>query len=78
MVARRWIVKDLAPFWYSTLRLKITDRQRSHWLEEYLRHRGLAQDAGLTKAIERKVRSIARHDARLHQKRPERDVSIPV
>jgi len=76
--ARRWIVKDLAQFWYSTLRLNVTQIQRTQWLAEYLHHRGLAEDAGLTKAIERKVRSIAWHDARLHQKRPERDVSIPV
>jgi Lipopolysaccharide kinase (Kdo/WaaP) family len=75
--SRRWVVKDLAQFWYSTLKHAITDSQRRQWLAEYDRHRGLQGDNRLTRAIERKVKSIARHDIRLHRKRPERDVSIP-
>jgi hypothetical protein len=75
--ARRWIVKDLAQFSYSTLKHPITDAQRSQWLSLYLDARGLKSYAELKRAIERKVRSIARHDSRLHRNRPERDVSIP-
>jgi len=75
--SRRWIVKDLAQFWFSSLKLSVTDAQRTRWLHHYAQQRGLEDEGGLTRAIERKVRSIARHDARLHQKRPERDVSIP-
>jgi hypothetical protein len=75
--ARRWIVKDLAQFWYSTLQLPVTDEQRADWLNRYAISRGLKNPAALKQAIERKARSIARHDDRLHQKRPERDVSLP-
>lgn len=74
---RRWIVKDLAQFWYSTLRHAITDDQRVEWLGRYARACGIDDIRLLQRAIERKSRSIARHDARLHQKRPQRDVSIP-
>jgi len=73
----RWIIKDLAQFWYSTLRLPVTDEQRSAWLDRYAISRGIVSAVPLRSRIERKVRSIARHDARLHQTRPERDVSIP-
>jgi len=73
----RWIVKDLAQFWYSTLRLPVTDEQRYAWLGRYRESRGIDNIEPLRWRIERKVRSIARHDARLHQTRPERDVSIP-
>jgi hypothetical protein len=75
---RRWIVKDLAQFWYSTLKLPVTNEQRAAWLQRYARQRRLDGVDSLRRRIERKVRSIARHDARLHRDRPERDVSIPV
>jgi len=75
--ARRWIVKDLAQFWYSTLRLPVTDEQRSRWLARYARQRDLSAQS-LLASIGRKAASIARHDRALHRKRPERDVSIPV
>lgn len=73
----RWIAKDLAQFWYSTLKLPVTDAQRAAWIERYARQRKLDGVESLRRRIERKVRSIARHDARLHRDRPERDVSIP-
>jgi hypothetical protein len=76
LTRRRWIVKDLAQFWYSTLKLPVTDAQRSRWLERYT-ERAKADAGSLRRSIERKSRSIARHDARLHRSRPERDVSIP-
>ena len=77
LLPRRWIVKDLAQFWYSTLKHQITDEQRVSWLRHYARGCGIDDIRLLQRAIERKARSIARHDARLHQKRPQRDVSIP-
>lgn len=73
----RWIVKDLAEFWYSTLKLPVTDEQRLEWLRQYAPSRDAKKIEALRRRVERKVRSIARHDARLHQQRPERDVSIP-
>lgn len=76
-LTRRWIVKDLAQFWYSTLKHSITDLQRRAWLGRYAEQRDIAGVERLEIKIERKARSIARHDARLHRKRPERDVSIP-
>ena len=73
----RWIVKDLAQFWYSTLKLPITEAQRDAWLRRYCEKRGIVRPGPLRRRIEWKTRSIARHDARLHRARPERDVSIP-
>ena len=38
----RWIAKDLAQFWYSTLALPVTDQSAVQWLERYAvatRHR---------------------------------------
>lgn len=74
---RRWIVKDLAQFWYSTLKLPVTHDQRTSWLARYVLQRKIDGTEALRRSIERKARSIARHDARLHRNRPERDVSIP-
>ena len=74
---QRWIVKDLAQFWYSTTKLPVTDAQRTEWLSRYAEQRKLGPVESLRGRIERKSNSIARHDARLHRKRPERDVSIP-
>lgn len=77
LTRRRWVVKDLAQFWYSTLKLPITDEQRLAWLARYAARRGMTDAKPLLAPIERKARSIARHDARLHRARPDRDVSIP-
>jgi len=73
----RWIVKDLAQFWYSTTKLPITDAQRDAWLKRYAEQRGLPGYAGLKKAILRKVARIARHDAKLNASQPKRNISIP-
>jgi hypothetical protein len=74
----RWIVKDLAQFWYSTLALPATDDQRRAWLARYAQRRRLkpAEVDRLRKAIERKVKWIARHDAGLRAKQPTRNISI--
>jgi hypothetical protein len=73
----RWIIKDLAQFWFSTLSLPITDQQRTAWLARYAEQRGLDSPEKLRRKIERKVAWIARHDAQLRRQQPNRNVSIP-
>ena len=76
---QRWVVKDLAQFWYSTTKLPVTDAQRGAWLDRYAAQRGLSGGAAtrLRKAIERKARWIARHDRNLNAQQPTRNVSLP-
>jgi hypothetical protein len=77
LTRRRWIVKDLAQFWFSTLEHKsITDAQRTAWLNEYASQRGI-NGQSLRGAILRKSDSIARHDLRLRALQPNRNISIP-
>ena len=77
LTRRRWIIKDVAQFWYSTLSLAITDAQRDAWLTRYAEQRGLVSAATLQPAVRRKARQIARHDAKLRRKQPRRNISIP-
>jgi hypothetical protein len=75
---QRWIVKDLAQYWYSSLKHEqINDADRLRWLERYARQSGVADVDGLRRAILRKVAWIARHDAKLNRSQPARNVSIP-
>jgi heptose I phosphotransferase len=74
---RRWIVKDLAQFWYSTLALPISDDQRVRWLKRYAEGRKLKSVETLQSSIERKARAIGRHDEKLKGAQPTRNVSIP-
>ncbi|HEX8522363.1 MAG TPA: lipopolysaccharide kinase InaA family protein [Tepidisphaeraceae bacterium] len=74
---QRWIRKDLAQFWYSTMALPISDEQRLAWLQRYAEQRGMPSPAPLVKGIERKAAWIARHDEKLREKQPGRNVSIP-
>ena len=39
---RRWIVKDLAQFWYSTQSVPVTDAQREQWLQRYCESRKIS------------------------------------
>jgi len=73
----RWIVKDLAQFWYSTLKTPVDDGQRDRWIERYTQQRHLPGHVGWRRLVVRKVKQIARHDQRLRRLRPERNVSIP-
>jgi len=73
----RWIVKDLAQFWYSTTSLPVADEQRDRWLTHYAASRGIDITARLKRSIIRKSAWIARHDAKLKQSQPTRNVSIP-
>jgi heptose I phosphotransferase len=74
---QRWIVKDLAQFWFSTTALPVTDEQRTRWLARYAEQRRLKTIDPLRRAIERKAAWIARHDAKLREKQKVRNVSIP-
>jgi hypothetical protein len=72
---QRWIVKDLAQFWYSAKQLGIIDDQLIRWLGRYTDNvPKLAPPLG---AIEGKVRWIAQHDQKLDQSQPNRNISIP-
>jgi hypothetical protein len=74
---QRWIVKDLAQFWFSTLALPVTAAQREAWLTEY----GIARQvtsAEWQTAIERKAAWITRHDVALRRRQPNRNISIPI
>jgi hypothetical protein len=73
----RWIIKDLAQFWYSTLPLPITADERAAWLQRYAEQRGLPSPVNLRPPIESKVRRIMRHDAKLNRLHPMRNISIP-
>ena len=74
----RWVVKDLAQFWYSTTKLPaVTDGQREAWLARYAAQCGLTGTASLRRAVERKARWIARHDRKLNAEQPTRNVSLP-
>lgn len=77
LTRQRWIVKDLAQFWYSTLPLPITDAQREAWLARYMEKRGETGLVPLKRAIEKKAARIARHDAKLRIREPKRNISIP-
>jgi hypothetical protein len=79
LTRRRWVVKDLAQFWYSTTQLgsAVTDDQRARWLAAYAAARGDVTPQQLRRAVERKAAAIARHDERLRRKQPTRNVSIP-
>ena len=77
LLARRWIIKDLAQFWYSTLNLNVTQSQRMAWLDRYAANRKLESVVKLQRAIQKKSNWIARHDAALRKKQPHRNVSIP-
>jgi hypothetical protein len=77
LTRRRWIVKDLGQFWYSTLSLAISDAQRNEWLMAYCRVSGIESVDSLRKAIVRKSASIAAHDAKLRRREPMRNISIP-
>src|SRR6185436_4007236 len=72
---QRWIVKDLAQFWYSAKKLGIVNDQLIRWLGRYTDKAGnIAPPLG---PIEAKVSWIAHHDQKLTRSQPNRNISIP-
>jgi len=74
---QRWIVKDLAQFWYSATQPGVPKEQLMEWLKRYGAARNLSNVEGLARVIERKVGWIARHDKKLNRAQPKRNISIP-
>jgi hypothetical protein len=72
----RWIVKDLAQFWYSAVQAGISQELRMRWLERYAQQRAIVASKW-QRAIERKVAWIQQHDRKLNQRQPHRNVAIP-
>ncbi len=73
----RWVIKDLAEFWYSAMRLGIGEPDLLEWLRIYAIKRQMVSPAPLRDAVKRKVSQIARHDERLCAEQPKRNISIP-
>jgi len=74
---KRWIVKDLAQFWYSATQLGVQKEQLIQWLNRYGAARDLKETSGLLRAIGRKVAWISHHDKKLNRAQPTRNISIP-
>jgi hypothetical protein len=75
---RRWIVKDLAQFWYSMLSLPISETQQNAWLTAYAFECKIPDPTSLRRSIVAKSRVIAAHDVNLRRKQPGRNISIPL
>jgi hypothetical protein len=74
----RWIVKDLAQFWYSAKTASVSADQRDRWLSRYAEKAGSSGEVEkLADAVRRKAGRIARHDWNLNLSQPTRHVSIP-
>ncbi len=73
----RWVVKDLAQFWFSTMNLDVTEAERNAWLQLYCERRDICRPDRYRRAIERKARWIARHDEMLNAAQPSRNISLP-
>ncbi len=77
LFARRWIVKDLAQFWYSAMQAGVPEDRRRGWIERYAQQRGWTKWGALVRSVERKAGWIGRHDVKLKASQPDRNVSIP-
>ena len=60
LTRRRWIVKDLAQFWYSTLKLPVSDEQRNAWLDNSASGAKITDMIGIRTGIEGKISTINR------------------
>ncbi|HMO25989.1 MAG TPA: lipopolysaccharide kinase InaA family protein [Tepidisphaeraceae bacterium] len=74
--SRRWIVKDLAQFRYSTQALPISNAERQQWFDRYASRQKLKRASSLLSRVIAKTRWIEKHDRRLKASQPERDVSL--
>ena len=76
LFSRRWYVKDVAQFLYSLQQFDVPPDMLEAWLTQYASAGGVPIDAAFRKAVDRKARWIARHDAKLRQRQPTRNVAI--
>jgi heptose I phosphotransferase len=74
---RRWQIKDLAQFTYSTREHSVPPAELDRWLAVYGAAFGRAVAPSARRMIELKADWIARHDAALRRRQPERNVAIP-
>lgn len=72
----RWIVKDLAQLWYSMIQLNIPEPEMQGVIDFYAHSRKLQSSQLLLKKIKSKAARIARHDAKLTQSQPTRNISL--
>jgi hypothetical protein len=77
LTRRRWIIKDLSQFWYSTTELAISDAQRGEWLNRYCAQTKSEKIDFLKCSIQRKSDAIRAHDEKLRRRQPNRNISIP-
>jgi hypothetical protein len=73
---QRWIVKDLAQFWYSMIGCGIPEPQRIAWLSRYAEQSQVKAER-IQPWVVRKSNWIARHDRHLRRKQPTRNISAP-
>lgn len=71
----RWRIKDLSQFVYSARELDIPSPQIENWIDAYSSMAPLSSWS--RRMAHRKADWIARHDARLRARQPDRNVSIP-
>lgn len=74
---RRWQVKDLAQFAYSTREHAVSPEELDRWFDAYGAAFGRAVSPYARRAIGLKADWIARHDAALRRRQPGRNVAIP-
>lgn len=73
---KRWVVKDLAQFAYSTRSLGVPDESLDRWIMRYADLTSSYGESELRRAVARKTEWITRHDARLRRVAPERTASL--
>jgi heptose I phosphotransferase len=74
---RRWQVKDLSAFAYSTRGHAVRRETLDRWFAEYASAMPRPLTAYARRLIDLKADRIARHDAALRRRQPTRNISIP-
>ena len=76
LTRRRWVVKDLAQFRYGASRAGVATADLDAWLVRWSGGVGKSRMRWLRMSVVRKARRIAKHDDRLRDREPGRDVSL--
>ncbi len=74
--ARRWLVKDVGQFLFSLRKFNVGLQLVDQWLTEYARHGNHPVTDLFRRAVFAKADWIERHDAKLRQSNPTRNVPI--